>query len=82
MAKIVLIDLYHPTFAMTGALAWQVTKKKHNKKIDVFLVLRERSHGEFARGLSHSGVCSVSLPFLPAISFLIKFATPMTTTTG
>lgn len=68
---------------MTGALAWQVTKKKKdNKKIDVFLVLRERSHGEFARGLSHSGVCSVSLPFLPAISFLIKFATPMTTTTG
>ena len=26
--KIVPIDLCHPTFAMTGALAWQVTKKK------------------------------------------------------
>ena len=61
-------DLCHPTFAMAGALAWQV--KKINKKKRDFLVWWGDSMGLFLPRVS-SPLCGVCPAFFLALLFYI-----------
>src|SRR5574342_398525 len=56
-----LIDLCHPTFAMTGALAWQVNYV-HEKK-NGFFGFEEGSHGD-CPGFLLYGVCRFLSSFI------------------
>lgn len=64
--------LCHLTFAMTGALAWQV-KRIHNKKKS-FGVEQGSSHGVFFAWVLS---CSLCVVVLSIFMFLIPYQTPL-----